>query len=185
VSPRGRRAGGVERRVATIERRGRFLVAEPLFERGPRIALDRRARGEPGRIALVELGPGRAGVLRELGSPQRARDVVEALLWERIGWLGLRERHEREAADAAERARLLRELLGSVGEGTVIRPPFHCDYGAHIEIGARTFANFGLVALDVVPIRIGDDVQIGPYVQLLTATHPLAPEPRRATLRAR
>ena len=46
-------------------------------------------------------------------------------------------------------------------------------------IGARTFANFGLVALDVAAIRIGDDVQIGPNVQLLTPTHPVEPTPRR------
>ena len=33
--------------------------------------------------------------------------------------------------------------------------------------------------LDVAAITIGDDVQIGPNVQLLTATHPLEPQPRR------
>ena len=77
------------------------------------------------------------------------------------------------------RRRLLEELLGSVGEGTEIRPPFYVDYGSHISIGARCFANFGLVALDVAPITIGDDVQIGPNVQLLTPTHPVEPGPRR------
>ncbi len=84
------------------------------------------------------------------------------------------------AADEEGRLRILRELLRAVGEGTEIRPPFHCDYGYRIRIGARTFANFGLVALDVAEIDIGDDVQIGPNVQLLTATHPVEPEPRRA-----
>jgi maltose O-acetyltransferase len=77
------------------------------------------------------------------------------------------------------RRRLLEELLGAIGEGTEIRPPFSVDYGAHIRIGARCFANFGLVALDVAAITIGDDVQIGPNVQLLTPTHPLEPGPRR------
>ena len=77
------------------------------------------------------------------------------------------------------RRRLLEELLGSVGEGTEIRPPFYVDYGTHISVGARTFANFGLVALDVARIVIGDDVQIGPNVQLLTPTHPVEPGPRR------
>lgn len=77
------------------------------------------------------------------------------------------------------RRRLLEELLGSIGEGTEIRPPFFVDYGSNIAIGARCFANFGLVALDVAPITIGDDVQIGPNVQLLTPTHPVEPEPRR------
>jgi maltose O-acetyltransferase len=83
-------------------------------------------------------------------------------------------------SDPEARRRILTELLGSLGEGTEIRPPFYCDYGRHTHVGARTFVNFGLVALDVAPIRIGHDVQIGPYVQLLTPTHPLEPEPRRA-----
>jgi maltose O-acetyltransferase len=83
-------------------------------------------------------------------------------------------------ADESERRRILEELLGAVGEGAEIRPPFLCDYGYQIRVGARTFANVGLVALDVAPITIGEDVQIGPNVQLLTPTHPLEPEPRRA-----
>lgn len=82
--------------------------------------------------------------------------------------------------DHAGRDRLLRELLGAVGDNTVIRPPFRCDYGYQIHVGARTFANWGLVALDVGRITIGDDVQIGPNVQLLTATHPVEAGPRRA-----
>jgi maltose O-acetyltransferase len=77
------------------------------------------------------------------------------------------------------RRRLLEQLLGSVGEDTAIRPPFYVDYGSNITIGARCFANFGLVALDVTTISIGDDVQIGPNVQLLTPTHPVEPQPRR------
>ncbi len=77
------------------------------------------------------------------------------------------------------RRRLLERLLGSIGAGTEIRPPFYVDYGAQIRIGARCFANFGLVALDVAPISIGDDVQIGPNVQLLTPTHPIEAQPRR------
>lgn len=82
--------------------------------------------------------------------------------------------------DHAGRLRILRELLGSIGEGSVIRPPFRCDYGYQTHIGARTFANWGLIALDVGKITIGDDVQFGPNVQLLTATHPVEAEPRRA-----
>jgi len=77
------------------------------------------------------------------------------------------------------RRSLLEQLLGSVGEGTELRPPLHVDYGSNLTIGARCFANFGLVALDVAAITIGDDVQIGPNVQLLTPTHPVEPGPRR------
>lgn len=77
------------------------------------------------------------------------------------------------------RRELLEKLLGSVGEGTEIRPPFYVDYGSNITMGARCFANFGLTALDVAPITIGDDVLIGTHVQLLTPTHPTEPGPRR------
>lgn len=84
------------------------------------------------------------------------------------------------SGDQAGRDVILKELLGSIGEGSVIRPPFRCDYGYQTHLGARVFANWGLIALDVGRITIGDDVQIGPNVQLLTATHPLEAEPRRA-----
>lgn len=74
---------------------------------------------------------------------------------------------------------LFTELLGEFGEDARIRPPFWCDYGYRTTFGARSFANFGLTVLDVAEVRIGADVQIGPHVQLLTATHPLEPGPRR------
>lgn len=76
-------------------------------------------------------------------------------------------------------AGLLRERLGGVGEGTVVRPPFHCDYGYNITLGAGVFLNFNCVILDVVAVTIGDLTQIGPGVQILTADHPRDP-----TLRA-
>jgi maltose O-acetyltransferase len=85
------------------------------------------------------------------------------------------------AAPAAwdERDALLREALRHVGAGVVVRPPFFCEYGA-IGIGGGTFVNVGAVMLDVAPIEIGEACQIGPRVQLLTATHPIDPGPRRA-----
>jgi maltose O-acetyltransferase len=84
-----------------------------------------------------------------------------------------------DPADAQARLALLGELLGSIGEGTEIRPPLYCDYGYQTHIGARTFINFGCVLLDVATIRIGDDVQVGPNVQFLTPTHPMKAEARR------
>ncbi|MDI1459110.1 sugar O-acetyltransferase [Streptomyces sp. NPDC003388] len=87
-----------------------------------------------------------------------------------------------EDADAAQA--LLRELLGSLGEQAHLRPPVHVDYGSNISIGARTFVNYNLTALDVAAITIGEDCQIGPGVQLLTPTHPLEPRPRRDKLEA-
>jgi maltose O-acetyltransferase len=82
-------------------------------------------------------------------------------------------------ADRELRERLLHELLGEVGEGVAVRPPFRCDYGWNISIGAGTFVNYGCVMLDVVPIRIGANCQIASGVQLLAATHPLEAAPRR------
>ena len=82
-------------------------------------------------------------------------------------------------AEPELRDRLLRELLGEVGAGVAIRPPFRCDYGRYISIGAGTFVNFDCVMLDVAPIRIGAACQIASGVQLLTPTHPIDPEPRR------
>jgi maltose O-acetyltransferase len=94
--------------------------------------------------------------------------------------LRLVEAYNRTSVSEQDRRRaLLSKLLGGLGEGAEIRPPFYCDYGSQLQVGARTFANFGLVALDVAPITIGDDVQVGPGVQLLTPVHPVHPGLRR------
>jgi len=82
-------------------------------------------------------------------------------------------------AERDQRDGLLRELLGSVGEGVVVQPAFRCDYGTRIAIGPGTFVNYDCVMLDGAPITIGAACQLAPRVQLLTATHPIDPEPRR------
>ncbi len=85
----------------------------------------------------------------------------------------------------AEAARpILAGLLQDLGEEAQIRPPLYVDYGSFISVGERTFINYNLTALDVAPIRIGADCQIGPNVQLLTPTHPVEPQPRRDKLEA-
>jgi maltose O-acetyltransferase len=88
------------------------------------------------------------------------------------------------AVDLDEAHRVLERLLGEVGADVHIKPPLFVDYGKHITVGAGTFVNYGLVALDVAAITIGRDVQIGPNVQLLTPTHPVDPEQRRTKLEA-
>jgi maltose O-acetyltransferase len=82
-------------------------------------------------------------------------------------------------AEPDERARLLRDLLGEVGEGVVVKSTFRCDYGYNVSVGAGTFVNYGCVMLDVVSIRIGAACQLASGVQLLAATHPVDPQARR------
>jgi maltose O-acetyltransferase len=104
--------------------------------------------------------------------PELARDAARAqALTHRLNTM--------DPTDGDGLRAVLTRLLGAYGEGSEIRPPFRCDYGHQTFVGARTFANFGLLCLDVATITIGDDVQIGPNVQLLTPTHPVEPGPRR------
>jgi ribonuclease R len=95
-------AGAV--RVGVVERRGRFTVVEPFFERGRRITVDLRRRGDvkPGDLVLLRFTrTGRAQVVRALGRPDVPRDVIEALLLDRGLERGFSERVEQEAAEAA------------------------------------------------------------------------------------
>jgi len=69
-------------------------------------------------------------------------------------------------------AESLSAALGDIGAGSWVEPPFYCDYGTQIHLGARVFVNMGCVFLDAAPITLGDDVQLGPYAQLLTSDHP-------------
>ena len=85
-------------------------------------------------------------------------------------------------APQAARDALLAERLGRVGAGAVIRPPFHCDYGFNIRLGAGVFLNFNCVVLDVVEVTIGAGTQIGPGVHIYTADHPRDLETRRTGL---
>jgi len=82
--------------------------------------------------------------------------------------------------ESSSRSSLLTELFGSIGPGAEIEPPFHCDYGTFIRAGAKLFMNFGCVVLDVNHVTLGDNVLIGPYVQIVAATHPVDPALRRS-----
>jgi len=80
----------------------------------------------------------------------------------------------------AQRNALFSELLGSVGEGLWIEPPFYCDYGYNITAGKNLFLNFDCCILDVCPVRFGDRVMLGPGVHIYTATHPLEAKARNS-----
>lgn len=71
-----------------------------------------------------------------------------------------------------DRPGLLAALLGGRAVEAVVRAPVFVDYGYNITLGTGVFLNYGCVLLDVCPIVVGDNTQIGPCVQILTADHP-------------
>ena len=77
---------------------------------------------------------------------------------------------------------VLRDLLGRIGDGTSVQPPFACDYGYNVQVGDNVFINFNAVILDCAPVTIGDGTQIASGVQLLAADHPRDPDVRRDLL---
>src|SRR5918995_2748082 len=100
AATRGRPARRLDKPiVAVLEKRGRFLVAEPLFGPGPRTAVE-RGDASAGELVLVGSGKRGARVLRRLGRPDRARDVVEGLMLDR----GLYRSYPRAASAEAEAA---------------------------------------------------------------------------------
>jgi maltose O-acetyltransferase len=96
----------------------------------------------------------------------RARDLCQAL-------------NATREIDEEDRRRILVELFGRGGDQVWMQPPFYCDYGSNIHLGARVFFNFNCVVLDVCAVRVGDFTLFGPAVQIYTATHPLEAELRR------
>lgn len=86
-----------------------------------------------------------------------------------------------DPADLDRKAELLAELFGAPVSG-FIAPPFHCDYGYNISMGENVQFNVNGVVLDVMPVKIGNNVLIGPDVHIYTATRPLDAEERRTGL---
>ncbi|MBM6774828.1 sugar O-acetyltransferase [Olsenella profusa] len=83
---------------------------------------------------------------------------------------------------AAEREAILRDLLGSLGEGVTILEPFYVDYGYNVRIGDGSFLNHGAYLMDGAPITIGSHVFIGPNFGAYVAQHPLVAEERNRGL---
>ncbi|MCH6199417.1 sugar O-acetyltransferase [Aquiflexum sp. LQ15W] len=86
----------------------------------------------------------------------------------------LKQWSDESSRNGEEKSRILQQLLGRVGKGVWIEAPFYCDYGKHISIGENTFINVNAVFLDCNRIDIGNNVLIGPNVQIYTATHPIS-----------
>lgn len=76
-----------------------------------------------------------------------------------------------------ERQEILKQLIISKGR-LKIEATFYCDYGYNIEVGENFYANHGCIILDVNKVLIGDNVLLGPNVQIYTAGHPVDPDER-------
>jgi maltose O-acetyltransferase len=107
-----------------------------------------------------------AGEPYHASDPELQADLAAAAAWT-----------VRYNAALAEPASVWHALLAE--RLALIRPPFHCDYGYNISVGAGVFLNFGCVILDVAPVSIGADTRIGPAVQIYTADHPRDADERR------
>jgi ribonuclease R len=110
------KGAGQTARVAVLERRGKFLVAEPFFEPGPRLVVSRDRRFAVGDLVVVRPPAsrdgrtrGRAAIARRLGRPDIARDVIEALMVDRGLQRGFDQAIE---VQARERAAAPLELAG-------------------------------------------------------------------------
>jgi maltose O-acetyltransferase len=99
-------------------------------------------------------------------SRNRARDLCQDL-------------NATRESQTQERRHILEQLFAAGGDTVWMQPPFFCDYGSNIHLGARVFFNFNCVVLDVCRVTIGDFTLFGPAVQIYTATHPLDAALRR------
>jgi ribonuclease R len=145
-----------------LARRGKFLVAEPFFDAGPRLVVSRDSRYEIGDLVVV--GPpsrsrgrargraagsahgrsgGRAQIQRRLGRPDVARDVIEALMIDR----GLQRAFDPAVTRAARVAAQAPVELGADGRRRDLRalPTFTID-----PAGARDFD-------DAISAQVDDD----------------------------
>jgi acetyltransferase-like isoleucine patch superfamily enzyme len=95
-----------------------------------------------------------------------------------------------------ERSRLFRDILqprehvvsptqaapvapvGKVGDNVVVEAPFNCDYGYNISIGQDVAIGKNCTILDTCEVKIGDRCNIGPNVNIYTATLPVDPKRR-------
>ncbi len=106
-----------------------------------------------------------AGELYDAGDPELMNMRIKARKWI--------EEYNRTPYDTGLRQNLLKKILGKIAGSIDIQAPFYCDYGCHIEVGKNFYANFNCVFLDCNYIKIGDNVFLGPNVQVYAATHPV------------
>lgn len=101
------------------------------------------------------------------------RDRAKMLCW---------ELNRLSPAEEDRRREILSQLIGTAKGSFTINSPFYCDYGSHITIGDRFFANYDCKILDGGEVLFGDDVRIGPGCIFTTPNHAMDPEDRKGGL---
>ncbi|MBB4664796.1 DapH/DapD/GlmU-related protein [Conexibacter arvalis] len=125
------------------------------------------------------LAPAQDRTVIRSGTPEsRAASAEIRRAWEILGRLNALRPGDFDAMRT-----LLGELTGAEVDPSVrVLPPFHTDGGRNLRFGRNVFVNHGCTAMDLGGIDIGDDVMIGPNVQLISSGHPLDPTVRRSQI---
>lgn len=95
-----------------------------------------------------------------------------------------REYNLLDECDLNARAKILHELLPNADKSAYLQGPVQFDYGIFTELGENFYANFNLTVLDCAPVKIGNNVFIGPNCSLVTPIHPLLSRERNPVVKA-
>lgn len=80
--------------------------------------------------------------------------------------------HEHNMLSPQDRGAMGPKLRTLIQAGSaIIEAPFHCAYGINIELGDQVFLNAGCTILDCAKVKIEDQCQFGPNVQIYCAEH--------------
>ena len=85
-------------------------------------------------------------------------------------------------SETVARNAILDELVPNKGKGVFMQGPIFFHYGTHTTIGDRFFGNYNLTVQDDAKVTIGNDVNFGPNVTIVTPVHPLIAKERNAML---
>lgn len=83
------------------------------------------------------------------------------------------------ATEPAKQTAKIKEIFGSYGKNISVQSRFNCDYGKNIHVGNDFLSNYNLTILDVAKVTIGNNVMIGPNVDIYTVNHPMDAQGRR------
>lgn len=106
------------------------------------------------------------------GELYNAADKELFAMRKRVRELMYEYNHSRED-ETEKRRKIIDELFGAHGKDVYFEPPFRFDYGKNTFIGDDVYGNFNLTVLDCAPVRLGNQVFMGPNVTLATPVHPL------------